>query len=72
MNSSVLLVLALAACAAAYPMFDIVEPEIEQCCHCKTGLDRKNTKIEAIGNSKVRVTIVPTYGTCTGPDRRHF
>ena len=76
MNPSLFLVLALAACVAHadYPIFDEVdyEPNKERCCHCKTGLNRIKTKIEAIGNKKVRVTIVPTYGTCSGPDRNHF
>ena len=76
MNSSLFLVLALAACVAhaAYPIFDAVdyEPKAERCCHCKTGLNRLKTKIEPIGNKKVRVTIVPTYGTCTGIDRKQF
>ena len=73
---SIFLVLALAVCVAhaAYPIFDLVDYEqsAERCCHCKTGLNRLKTKIEAIGNRKVRVTVVPTYGTCTGPDRKNF
>ena len=76
MSPSVLLVLALAACTVATaPDFDEFTgdgPSIEKCCHCVTGLDRSVTKIEAIGNMKARVTIKPTYGTCTGPDRKHF
>ena len=76
MNSSLFLVLGLAACVthAAYPMFDVVdyEPKAERCCHCKTGLDHKKTKIEAIGNKEVRVIIVPTYGSCSGADKNHF
>ena len=73
MNPCVLLVLALAACAAATTDFgEIASPRAERCCHCRTGLDLTVTKIEAIGNMKARATVKPTFGTCTGIDRKYF